>query len=56
MLKRKKEKPKMWLIDRGCVIEISVFFDSFFAIFLHETDKFLSFFLTVIYILKNCPF
>ena len=30
---QKIKQPKMWLFDHGCVIEIIVFFDSFFAIF-----------------------
>ena len=45
--------PKMWLFDHGCVIEIIVFFNSFFAIFCIKTDKFLSFFLTAIYICEE---
>ena len=44
------KKPKAWLFDPGCVIWIIVFFDSFFAIYCMNTDKFLSFFLNVIYI------
>ena len=43
------QKMKMCLLDYGFVI----YFDSFFAIFCMETEKFLSFFLTVIYICKE---
>ena len=48
-----RQKPKMWLFDLSCVTWIVVFFDSFFVLFWMETDKFLSFFLTVIYICKD---
>ena len=49
---RGKKKPKMWLFNLDFVIEIIVFFNSFFDIFYIKSDTFLIFFLTVIYICK----
>ena len=36
-----RQKTKIWLLvfDHGCVIEIIVFFDSFFAIFVSQAKQ-----------------
>ena len=47
------QNPKMWPFDPCCFILIIMFFGIFFALFCMKLDKFLSFYLTIIYLCKE---